>query len=450
MTKCGVPGAGEAESPGTGKIKNNRPMKSIVARELERIGANAPVAFEVTFADGGRYRNRDGPPSFSLRIRTRAVELRIAAFGHIGILESYFDGGIEIEGDFRAMLRAGMYGGIDSSTPLVTLRNRWHEFRKSNATRAQAKINARAHYGLGADFYRLWLDDPLMMYTCAYWKEGTRSLEEAQANKIEHVCRKVRLAPGETVVDIGSGFGGFMFQAQQRYGVSVIGVNTTTEQVAWLDQEIRRRGLGSRLRAVEADFRDVSGPFDKVVSIGVLEHAGRDQLREVVKAHADFLKPGGLGMLHFIGHVGVRDTEYFIREHVFPGGWIPSLAETIATMEECGLEVVDIENLRRHYALTLDVWAQRFDANWERMRALDPLKFTERFRRIWRTYLIGCAEMFRSPAQRTHLFQIVFSKGNITDRNYPMSRGFLYREDVPHAVREVPAPADVVRPHVPA
>jgi cyclopropane-fatty-acyl-phospholipid synthase len=147
---------------------------------------------------------------------------------------------------------------------------------------------------------------------------------------------------------------------------------------------------------------------------------------EVVKAHADFLKPGGLGMLHFIGHVNRMETELFIRKHVFPGGWIPSLAETIEAMEKCGLEVVDIENLRRHYALTLDAWAERFDRNWEKIHALDPRRFDERFRRIWRVYLIGCAEMFRSPAGYTHLFQIVFSKGNITRENYPMSRAFLY------------------------
>jgi cyclopropane-fatty-acyl-phospholipid synthase len=162
------------------------------------------------------------------------------------------------------------------------------------------------------------------------------------------------------------------------------------------------------------------------VSIGVLEHAGRDQLAEVIRAHADFLKPGGLGMLHFIGHVDKRDTEAFIRKHVFPGGWIPSLAETIVEMERCGLEIVDIENLRRHYAPTLDVWAERFEARWEAIRKLDPERFDERFRRIWRTYLIGCAEMFRSPAGFTHLFQIVFSKGNVTRGNYPMTRAHLY------------------------
>jgi cyclopropane-fatty-acyl-phospholipid synthase len=179
-----------------------------------------------------------------------------------------------------------------------------------------------------------------------------------------------------------------------------------------------------------------------VVSLGELEHAGRDQLREVVQAHADFLKPGGLGMLHFIGHVGVRDTEFFIRRHIFPGGWIPSLAETISAMEDAGLEVVDIENLRRHYAPTLDAWAERFDHNWEKIRSLDPRRFDERFRRAWRTYLYGCAEMFRSPYGRTHLFQIVYSRGNITRTSYPMSRAFLYDEARrTAAVHETPVPA---------
>lgn len=402
-------------------------MKSIVAQDIAKMGAAVPFAFDVTFADGTTYRNHGEASRFSIRFRNHAAEWGIAAFGHVGMLEGYIDGAIDVEGDLHAAFQAGLNGGFVSSA-VVAQRNRWHEFRRSNASRAQAKENARAHYGLGTDFYRLWLDDPYMMYTCGYWPDGTLSLEEAQVNKMEHVCRKVRLGRGESVVDIGCGFGGFMFHAAERHGVSVTGVNTTTEQVEFVGEEIRRRALGERLRVVEADFRDVSGPYDKVVSIGVLEHAGRDQLQEVVKAHADFLKPGGLGMLHFIGHVGRRDTEFFIREHVFPGGWIPSLADVIVAMEDSGLEIIDIENLRRHYALTLDVWAGRFDRNWDRIHALDPAKFNERFRRIWRTYLVGCAEMFRSSVERTHLFQIVFSKGNIADGGYPMGRDFLYRE----------------------
>ena len=265
-----------------------------------------------------------------------------------------------------------------------------------------------------------------MMYTCGYWKEGTQSVEAAQQNKMDHVAKKIRLKPGERFVDIGCGFGGFLFHALAHYGARGTGINTTTEQVEWLRDELGRRGLSGQLDVVEADFREISGQYDKVVSIGVLEHAGRDQLLEVVRAHANALKPGGLGMLHFIGHVGAFDTEFYIRKHIFPGGWIPSLAQTVQAMEQCGLEVVDIENLRRHYALTLDAWAARFDANWDRIHALDPRAFDETFRRKWRSYLWSCAELFRSPNGRTHLFQIVFSKGKLSAEDYPMSRAFLY------------------------
>ena len=401
-------------------------MIGAVTRELARVAALVPEPFHVVFADGTCFESRPGAPAFTLRFRTRSAEWRPALFGHIGLLDAYFDGDLDVEGDLRALLRAGMSGKFGGPNRLVTMRNRWHEFRKGNGTRESAKRNARFHYGLPIDFYRMWLDDPYMMYTCGYWREGTRTLEEAQANKIDHVCRKLRLAAGERVVDIGCGFGGFMLRASERLGVDVTGVNTTDEQVDDLAALIRAKGLGDKLRVVNGDFRDAFDTFDKVVSIGVLEHAGRDHLHEVVGAHARFLKPGGLGMLHFIGHVGRRDTEFFIRNHVFPGGWIPSLADTIVAMEDHGLEVVDVENLRRHYALTLDEWTKRFDASWPRMQALDPARFTERFRRIWLTYLIGCAEMFRSTQERTHLFQIVFSKPNLAPGGYPMSRAFLY------------------------
>jgi cyclopropane-fatty-acyl-phospholipid synthase len=141
-------------------------MKSIVAQGLKRIGASSPVAFKVTFADGEIYRNRDGPPAFTMHFKSRAAEWGIAAFGHIGMCDAYFDGDLDVEGDLRAVIRTGMIGGYDKANALVEQRNRWHELRHSNASRGRAKENAQVHYGLGTEFYRLWLDDPLMMYTC--------------------------------------------------------------------------------------------------------------------------------------------------------------------------------------------------------------------------------------------------------------------------------------------
>ena len=395
---------------------------------VDALGARPGVPFAVVLPDGSRCGTGDGEPRFAIVFRSERALLGAFTRGYIGLLEAYFDGDVDVEGDLRTAFAAGMLSDLGQQVRTVTrVENDLLEWRRSNRSPAQAQANARAHYGLGEPFYRLWLDDPLKMYTCGYWPEGTASLEQAQRNKIDHVCRKIGLAADERFVDIGCGFGGFMFRAHETTGATGVGVNTTTEQVDWLRDEIGRRGLQAQLKVREADFREIDAQYDKVVSIGVLEHAGRDQLAEVVRAHAGFLKPGGLGMLHFIGHVGRYDTDLFIRKHVFPGGWIPSLADVIVEMERCGLEVVDVENLRRHYAPTLDAWAERFERNWDAIRALDPRRFDERFRRIWLTYLIGCAEMFRSPAGYTHLFQVVFSKGNVTDTSYPMGRGFLYR-----------------------
>src|SRR5438034_1079914 len=294
-----------------------RPVRSLIETALRQVGERSSIPFAVRFAEGGEQRTSDQPPAFTLVFRDARAYWRIAAFGHIGLLEAYFDGELDIEGNLARAMAAGMEGGMDRAKPLVRVRNWWHELRFSNASWRPARPNA--------------------------------------------------------------------------------------------------------------DFHDARREYDKVVSIGTLEHAGRDQLAQVVQAHARFLKPGGLGMLHFIGHVGHFQTEFFIRRYVFPGGWIPSLADTIVEMERAGLEVLDIENLRRHYALTLDAWGERFDRNWERIRALDPQRFNERFRRIWRVYLYGCAEAFRLPQGRLHLFQVLFSKGNVTRGSYPMGREFLYR-----------------------
>lgn len=394
-------------------------------RLLSALARGTSIPCRIVFPGGTEFRNSDAPPRFTIRFRNRRGQRRLMRYGHVGLLEAYFDGDVDAEGDFALAFRAALEIGFNrSGNPLVRLRNRWHEFRFSNRSPAQAKANARAHYGLGKAFYAPWLDRIGMMYTCAYWKEGTRTLEEAQRNKMDHVCRKVQLRPGDTFVDVGCGWGGLLRHAWHHYGAIGTGINATTEQVVELQADLAREGLADQLRVIECDFREMPGQYDKLLSIGTLEHAGRDQLVDVVRAHARAMKPGGLGVIHFIGHVGSFDTEFWIRKYIFPGGWIPSLHEAIDAMDACGLEVVDVENLRRHYALTLDAWAERFDANWDAIQALDPVRFNERHRRIWRTYLWSCAEMFRSRTSRTHLFQVTVCKGNVTD--YPMSRSFLY------------------------
>jgi cyclopropane-fatty-acyl-phospholipid synthase len=400
-----------------------------IRRLLAEIGRRTEIPYRVVFADATEIRGGAAAPAFTIAFRTHGAERRVLRYGHVGLIEGYFCGDVDVEGDLALGFRAAMEVGIDDeANPLVDVRNRWHEQRFSNRSIAQAKANARAHYGLGEAFYREWLDRVGMMYTCAYWAEGVTTLEQAQTAKMDHVCRKVDLKAGETFVDVGCGWGGLLFHASERYGALGTGVNTTTEQVVELRREVDRRGLADRIGLVECDFREIPGQYDKLLSIGTLEHAGRDQLPDVIRAHAAALKPGGLGVIHFIGHVGMFDTEFYIRRHIFPGGWIPSLARAIEEMERCGLEVLDVENLRRHYALTLDCWAARFDSRWDAIHALDRVRFDETFRRKWRTYLWSCAEMFRAKAGRTHLFQVTVSKGSV-GRNYPLTRAFLYPRD---------------------
>jgi len=386
------------------------------------------MPFRIVFADGGVHAVGDGPPAFTVTFRSPRAERALVRYGHVGLIESYFAGDLDVDGSLPLAFRAAFDAGVDyERNPLVTLRNRWHELRCSNRSLAQARANASFHYDIGEDFYRLWLDRAGMLYTCAYWRDGVQTLEQAQIAKMDHVCRKVGLAAGDTFVDVGCGFGGLLFHALERYGATGTGINAAPRQVGELRAEVARRGLADRIRVIECDLRAIPGQFDKLLSIGTLEHAGRDQLPDVIRAHAQALKPGGLGVIHFIGHVGRFDTEFYIRKYIFPGGWIPSLSEALDLMERNGLEILDVENLRRHYALTLDAWAERFDAQWNAIHALDPARFDERFRRTWRTYLWSCAEMFRTQQGRTHLFQVTVSKGNVGDR-YPMTRAMLYRD----------------------
>ncbi len=400
---------------------------SLVRGVMERIGAATPVPMRTVFPDGAEIANGEGEPAVTIRFNSARAALRTMMFGHNGFLESYFDGHIDIDGDLRKIMTIGFDSGFDRSDGLlVAIRNRWIGLRFNNRPNAMPKENARFHYGLGAEFYSKMLDDPYLMYTCAYYQHPDQTVLEAQVAKMEHVARKVQLKSDERIIDMGCGFGGFMFYAAEEHGAHVTGVNTTTEQADWVKAKIAAKGLVNKLTMHEADVRQGFGQYDKVISIGVLEHSGRHQLREVIRAHANALKPGGLGLIHFIGHVGDRATDFFIRKYIFPGAWIPSLSKTLDAMEAEGLEILDVENLRRHYALTLDAWTEKFDANWEAIRAMDPQRFDERFRRIWRTYLLGCAEMFRAPRSQTHLFQILFSKGNVDAESFPMTRDYLY------------------------
>lgn len=407
-------------------------MSRILKKIYPRILGKTSIPFKILFADGSSYCQGTGPAAFTIRYHTKAAELNSLVFLGWGLIESYINGSVEIDGDLKAIIRAAADNEPPLAEtarqtrifhPLIRIRNRWHELLFGNRKSPRGVKNALAHYNRGSDIFWQYLD-PTMTYTCAYWKEGTRSLREAQENKLDHVCRKLRLKPGEHLVDVGGGWGSLLFHAVKHYGAVGTNLSPTIDQNRWLMDKARQEGIEDKITIQEKDFREVSGTFDKYASLGVYEHAGKGQLEDWIRSMAKCLRPGGIGLLHFIAHDRPMETDFFIRKHIFPGGYLPGLTETIDLMAVHGLEILDIENLRRHYALTLDEWAATFDANWEMINRFNPALFDERFRRTWRTYLHFCAEFFRVKNSVLRLYQITFSKGNTTD--YPMDRGFLY------------------------
>jgi SAM-dependent methyltransferase len=275
-------------------------------------------------ADGKSCQSREGEPAFTLVFRNRRAERRILVFGHVGLLESYFAGDLDVEASLQLAFRTGMDMGLDKPpTGLLKLHNAWHEFRFGNASIAQAKANARFHYGLGADFYRLWLDQASMMYTCGYWKEGTHSVEEAQKNKMDHVARKIRLQPGERFVDIGCGFGvDAWWMAGQ--GIRSTGLDRSPVAYAGLEARGAEEGLDLRfltlnlleLRSVlSAGALVAARPGPRVVAarhlVDAVDARARANLWRLV---AMALRDGGSLHLEFLVRRG--SDKYAAREHV--------------------------------------------------------------------------------------------------------------------------------------
>jgi len=398
----------------------------VLHRVYRKMGERSPISFTVRFADGSEYRNKsEQAPVFTINYKYPRAERATLILGAVGLAEHYFRQNIDIEGDLSQMAIFNSEGG-GGTNPVTRVLNWWHELVHSNRSLKHAKENAKYHYNRGTGMFRQYLD-PTMTYTCAYWKEGTTTLEQAQRDKLEHVCKKLRLKPGETLVDIGSGWGSLLFHAYENYAVLGTNVSPTPDQNTAMQEEIERRGLEGKIQIQEADFRETKGVYDKYASLGVYEHAGYNQLEDWIRSMAGSLKDGGIGMLHFIGNVNrdLEETGYFIRRYVFPGGYLPGLGETVEIMDKYGLEILDIENLRRHYAPTLRAWAENFDKNWDKIHALDPKKYDEYFRRMWRFYLYGCSGFFLAKDNSAGLFQIVFSKGKTAA--YPMTRDFLYK-----------------------
>jgi cyclopropane-fatty-acyl-phospholipid synthase len=292
---------------------------------------------------------------------------------------------------------------------------------QAGASRRHARENIHRHYDLGNDFYRLWLDDELL-YTCAYFPRPDVTLEAAQAAKMRLICRKLRLQPGETVIEAGCGWGALALFMAREFGVTVHAYNISHEQVCYARDRAAREGLQDRVTFIEDDYRAIDGQCDAFVSVGMLEHVGPKHYATLGGVIDRVLAPGGRGLLHFIGRDRPRALNPWIRRRIFPGAYPPTLAEAVGgVLQPFDLTVIDVENLRLHYARTLDHWLDRFEQAADRIRAM----FDDRFVRAWRLYLAGSRAAFVTGWMQ--LFQVTFTRHGETA--VPWTRAEWLREE---------------------
>ncbi len=387
---------------------------------LERMfRATHTGGFEVVWEDGKRSQYGPDQPEFVIHFKSRDVARRIIMNPSIGFGECYSNGKIEVEGDLHDVMVLVSH----NAAALPGTRDSWfgRSIRSlfSGSSKARSRKDIAHHYDIGNDFYKLWLDDT-MSYSCAYFQHHEQDLTSAQLHKIDHILNKLRLESGQTLLDIGSGWGWLIIRAAKRFGVKATGITHSTEQLRETRERIKREGLDNLVNVELADYRELKGKdlFDRIVSVGMFEHVGKANHRKYFHTVNRLLKSEGTSLLHTITRNLEAPTDPWLRKHIFPGCYIPSWREIIHTLPEWNFYLTDVESLRLHYALTLDKWAERFEHHQDKISDM----FDERFIRIWRLYLRSSAAAFRSSGIDLH--QFLFTK-NLNNK-LPMTREYMY------------------------
>ncbi|MDE3195595.1 MAG: class I SAM-dependent methyltransferase [Acidobacteriota bacterium] len=390
---------------------------------FRRIG---PAPLRIAIGEGQGVSPPGVVPQFRVSVRDAATLFGILLDPEIGFGDAWTEGRISLQGDLLAFLEtvyAAMYSAARDKGWLQHLVSRWIAASQSN-TPEGSRRNIHSHYDMGNDFYRLWLDRR-MVYTCAYFPEPFATLEEAQQAKLDLVCRKLRLRPGETVAEAGCGWGALALHMARHYGVRVKAYNISREQILYARGQAHEEGIDRQVEFIEDDYRNATGRFDAFVSIGMLEHTDRANYPQFGSVIHRLIGERGRGLLHFIGRNEHGEFSRWIRKRIFPGAYAPSLGEALNVLEPFGYFVQDVENLRPHYARTLEHWLDRFDKSADAVRRM----YDARFERAWRLYLAGSIAGFR--AGTLQLFQVLFSGAKCTA--LPPTRRDLYNPAGPHA-----------------
>ncbi|MGW9066858.1 class I SAM-dependent methyltransferase [Achromobacter animicus] len=411
------------------------PLLSVVERKLQAL----PVPVQLVLPDGAVLGPSDPRVRFVTHDKTALAHLAEGAVGVLG--QDYVEGRIDIEGSMRDVMAAA--AALLPGSPMDAARGGWLTdlVRKvMSVWRHSIERDARQiefHYDLSDDFYALWLD-PRRVYSCAYFREPGMTLAQAQEAKLDLICRKLRLASGERFLDVGAGWGGLLLWAAEHYGVDATGITLSRNQHAHVSRLIQEKGLSDRVRIELLDYRklDASQPYDKIASVGMFEHVGRAQLESYFATLRRLLKPGGLIMNHGITAAGVDNAELgngmgeFIEKYIFPGGELTHVSVVMQTLANGGLEDLDVENLRPHYARTLWAWSDRLEARLPDAARILGADQGERSLRAYRLYLAGCAMAFEHGWIALH--QILAqhpATGRADELDFPADLSYPWRRD---------------------
>ena len=379
-------------------------------------------SFTVANTDGRIEHYGDGAPQFTVRLRDDDIFNLWRGDLSMSFGEAYMNGQIDVEGDLADLVALVIRSGLMSAA--VTAQGLTASVLRTTAglrSLQRQKEDIAHHYDLGNDFYRLWLDESLT-YSCGYFRSASDTLEQAQQQKIEHSLRKLRLQTGETLLDIGCGWGALVMQSAERFGAQALGITLSKEQQVGAMAAMASRGLANKARVQLVDYGTLAREgrqFDKIVSIGMIEHVGKAHLAEFAQDVKTMLRPGALALLHLITEIKDEPTNRWVKKYIFPGGYLPTLAEMVGHLSAQDLHIWDVENLGPHYRLTLDEWSERFE------RAVSVIRemFDERFVRMWRLYLRGFSASFREASLEVH--QILVSNGR--PGNLSLTREDIYK-----------------------
>lgn len=408
-------------------------VNSVLSPWAERLRRhlNLPLMVQWQGCQGFRLGEFDIPRVvLDVRDMTGAAALLAPSLDSLG--RAYVEGHIDVTGSVQDIIdmahRLSDHGAKEQGEGMM--RRLIHRIADATShTREQDRKAIQYHYDVSNEFYAAWLD-PAMVYSCAYFETGTETLAQAQEKKIDHILTKLKVEPGQTLLDIGCGWGALVLRAAEKFGARCVGITLSQNQHDLATERVRAAGLQDQIEIRLQDYRDVRGPFDRITSVGMFEHVGLKNLAGYFRIIHDLLAPAGWALNHGITSTDPQNGETshgggrFIDRYVFPEGELPHIGTVLTTMQEGGLEPTDVESLRRHYARTLDCWSASFEAKAEHLKTL----VNDKHWRIWRVYLVGSQWAFEHD--EVSLFQVLCCRAGKNAQSLPWSRRWMYENSL--------------------